>query len=79
MSEPEPLAVFHAANLPGHASNPDTDVVIDWPVSPGGVAFMPMSGTFLVRAADGSETECTHGFLVEGADGHPVWSATVPD
>lgn len=77
MSEPV-LAVFHATSMPGHPANPDTDQVIEWPRSPSGVPFMPMSGSFVVQGAGGSQQVCTDGFLTIDADGHPVWSRTAP-
>lgn len=85
-------AIFQHDNLPGHPANvlinhpgqpkfnpdmPDSEEV-DWPESPAGVKFMPMSGRYLVRSADGSLTACEDGFLVVGQDGHPVWLAEPP-
>lgn len=74
---PSDIAVFTAGNLPAHASNPDTSAVVDWPVSPSGIEFMPMSGQFIVQTSAGP-VACTDGFLVITPDGSPGWSATEP-
>lgn len=71
------VPVFSRSSLPGHPANPDTDQVIDWPKSPSGVEFMPMSGRFLVRTAMGDQA-CEDGFLTVDAGGDPVWHAEAP-
>lgn len=71
------VPVFHATSLPGHFANPDKDVEIDWPLSPSGEPFMPMSGRFVVRGPWGDEPH-EDGFLTVDSAGHPVWSAEPP-
>lgn len=71
MSEPADLAVFSASTLP-----PDT-AETPWPRSPSGVPFMPMSGTYIVRFADGDATH-TDGFLLVQSDGEPAWTSAPP-
>jgi hypothetical protein len=67
-TEPPPLALFTAANLP------PADL---WPESPGGTPFMPMSGTYQVATAMGVIT-VTDGFLTTDGSGDPVWSDAPP-
>lgn len=71
MSEPADLAVFSASTLP-----PDT-AGTPWPRSPSGVPFMPMSGTYIVRFADGDAIHAD-GFLYRQANGDPEWSSEPP-
>ena len=72
------LPVFHAGNLPAHHTNPDTDGVTDWPRSPTGVEYMPMSGAYCVETATGRVT-CKDGFIVICPDGSPAWVPDEPD
>jgi len=64
------LAIFHAGNLPAHHSNPHTDAVVDWPRSPSGVEFMPMSGRFRVQTEENgvmADVVVDDGFLIHDA------------
>jgi len=76
MSEPV-LPVFHRANLPHHAANPDqVGDIVPWP-KVNGTECMPMSGTFLVDTGDGLTGPHTDGFLLVDAQGYPYWRAEV--
>ena len=80
---------FHRANLPAHPSNKqqvkaggvplteeDLAALPPWPVI-NGKRCMPMSGTFMVEAAQGPEGPFTDGFLLIDGAGHPYWQERV--